>query len=52
METETVVFASNLCKTYGIGKVKVEVLKNLYLKVEKGEFIVISGPSGCGKPRF
>ncbi|MEM3627440.1 MAG: ABC transporter ATP-binding protein [Candidatus Bathyarchaeia archaeon] len=49
METETVVFASNLCKTYEIGNVKVEVLKNLYLKVDKGEFTVISGPSGCGK---
>jgi len=43
------VLASNLCKIYELGDVKVEVLKDVNLKVEKGEFTVISGPSGSGK---
>lgn len=49
METETIVFALDLCKTYGIDNMKIEVLKNLNLKVRRGEFTVISGPSGSGK---
>jgi len=44
-----VVSASNLYKIYEIGDVKVEVLKDLNLEVEKGHFTVISGPSGSGK---
>jgi len=46
---KTVVLASDLCKTYEIGDAKVEVLKDVNLKVGKGEFTVISGPSGSGK---
>ena len=46
---KTVVLASNLCKTYEIGDAKVEVLKGVNLNVEKGEFTVVSGPSGFGK---
>jgi putative ABC transport system ATP-binding protein len=46
---KTVVLASDLCKTYEIGDAKVEVLKDVNLKVEKGEFTVIRGPSGSGK---
>jgi putative ABC transport system ATP-binding protein len=44
-----VVLAAGLCKTYGIGDVRVEALKDINLKVEKGEFTVISGLSGSGK---
>ena len=36
---------SNVCKSFG----KVEVLKNIDLTVEEGEFVVFVGPSGCGK---
>lgn len=43
------VLASDLCKTYESGDTKVEVLKGINLKVEKGGFTVISGPSGSGK---
>lgn len=46
---KTVVSASSLCKTYQIGDVNIEALKDVNLKVEKGKFIAISGPSGAGK---
>jgi len=46
---KTVVSASSLCKTYQIGDVNIEALKDVKLKVEKGKFIAVSGPSGAGK---
>ena len=50
MKTDkAVVVASLICKIYQTGDAKVEVLKNVNLKVEKGEFSVIIGPSGSGK---
>jgi putative ABC transport system ATP-binding protein len=36
-------------KVYRMGKEKVVALKNVSLKVEKGEFLAIIGPSGSGK---
>ena len=46
---KTVVSASSLSKTYQTGDIKVEALKDLNLKIEKGEFAVICGASGSGK---
>jgi putative ABC transport system ATP-binding protein len=46
---KTVVSASFLSKTYQTGDIKVEALKDLNLKIEKGEFAVICGASGSGK---
>jgi len=46
---KSVVSASLLCKNYQISDVNIEALKDANLKVEKGEFVVISGPSGAGK---
>src|SRR4030043_1644697 len=44
-----VVEAVNLKKTYMLGKVPVEALRGVNLKVEKGDFLAVLGPSGSGK---
>ncbi|MGQ9530671.1 MAG: ABC transporter ATP-binding protein [Candidatus Bathycorpusculaceae bacterium] len=49
MNMTTIVEAFNLRKTYLLGKVPVEALRGVNLKVEKGEFLSVLGPSGSGK---
>jgi putative ABC transport system ATP-binding protein len=44
-----VVEAVNLKKTYMLGKIPVEALRGVNLKVESGDFLAILGPSGSGK---
>jgi putative ABC transport system ATP-binding protein len=44
-----IVEAVNLRKTYMLGKVPVEALRGVNLKVEKGDFLAVLGPSGSGK---
>jgi putative ABC transport system ATP-binding protein len=44
-----IVEAVNLKKTYLLGKVPVEALRGVNLKVEHGDFLAILGPSGSGK---
>lgn len=39
----------NLCKSYGEKSVRVDALKDINLKINKGEFVAIIGPSGSGK---
>lgn len=39
----------NLSKSYKVGDQKVDALKDINLKIKKGEFLVIVGPSGSGK---
>lgn len=41
--------AQGLCKSFDLGSSKVEVLKNIDLEINKGEFVSIMGPSGSGK---
>jgi macrolide transport system ATP-binding/permease protein len=40
---------SNLSKTYHMGKVRVEALRNVSLSIGEGEFVAIMGFSGSGK---
>ncbi len=39
----------NVCKSYGEGKSKASILKNINLNIREGEFIAIVGFSGSGK---
>lgn len=40
---------NNVCKTYGQGIHSTEVLSNINLKIEEGEFVAIVGFTGSGK---
>lgn len=44
-----VIEVKNLFKNYNLGSMSVEVLKDISLTINKGEFISIMGPSGSGK---
>jgi putative ABC transport system ATP-binding protein len=46
---KTAVSLSMLSKVYTVGDVTIEVLNDLNLKVQKGQFAVITGASGSGK---
>ena len=38
----------NVSKSYRNGDQELQVLKNVHLEVEEGEFVAIMGPSGSG----
>ena len=44
-----VIEAVGLCKNFKLGDIEVEVLNNIDLNINKGDFISIMGPSGSGK---
>ena len=49
---ELILEVTNLSKSYGSKKSKVEILKTVNLSIEKGLRVAIMGPSGSGKTTF
>ena len=49
MTDETPVFADQVTKVYATGDVRVEALRGVTLRIDKGDFLAIVGPSGSGK---
>jgi putative ABC transport system ATP-binding protein len=47
-ELSNIIIISKLSKTYGT-KIKTHALKDIDLTIKQGEFIVVTGESGCGK---
>src|SRR5246127_1204569 len=41
--------ATNLRKTYHVGKIEVQALRGVFFRGAKGEFVRVVGPSGSGK---
>ncbi|MEG0946647.1 MAG: sn-glycerol-3-phosphate ABC transporter ATP-binding protein UgpC, partial [Comamonas sp.] len=39
----------NIVKRYGSGKTAVPVIHGVNAEIKDGEFVVLVGPSGCGK---
>lgn len=49
IDGDIVLEVKDLYKTYTTGSIKVHALQGINLKIKKGEFIAIVGPSGAGK---
>ena len=48
-EAGNIVRVTNVTKTFKLGKIDVQALKGVDLKISKGDYISIMGPSGSGK---
>ncbi|MGZ4601143.1 MAG: ABC transporter ATP-binding protein [Oryzihumus sp.] len=49
MDTDPIVEAGAVYKTYDTGSVRVDALRGIQLRVDRGEMVAVMGPSGCGK---
>src|SRR3972149_1198345 len=48
-QSEIVIECERVSKTYETGKISVEALRGIDLRVGRGEVVAVMGPSGCGK---
>lgn len=48
-QSDVIIEARDVVKTYDTGIVQVQALKGVSLEVKRGEMVAIMGPSGCGK---
>ncbi|ENK1243235.1 ABC transporter ATP-binding protein [Clostridium botulinum] len=48
----SIIEATDVKKTFTIGKIQVDILKGVSIEIEKGEFVAIIGESGSGKSTF
>jgi len=49
IDSEDILVADELHKSFGTGPARVHVLRGISLTVGRGEFVAVMGPSGCGK---
>ena len=49
---KTILEVINLKKSYDHREVKIDLFKNVNLKIKKGELVALTGPSGSGKSSF
>ena len=45
---DTIITVDNVYKSFGKGDLEVKVLEGAKLKIDKGEFVSLMGPSGSG----
>ncbi len=49
VQTDLIIEARGLSKTYDGGETAVHALRDVYFSVPRGDMVAIMGPSGCGK---